>query len=118
MRYLQNLQLKPQSLMPEELRYGYISANLYFNLFHAGFCAPYIANPNYMLLVDFRSREEYDESHLVTAVHHDRFDWASVDYSDLAAYSVVVFYDFDGTAAANLFSGLYNAFNRVKEMGV
>jgi hypothetical protein len=40
--------------MPEELRYGYISPNLYFNLFHAGFCAPYIANPNYMLLVDFR----------------------------------------------------------------
>ena len=43
--------------MPEELRFGYISPNLYFNLFHAGFCAPYIANPNYLLLVDFRTRE-------------------------------------------------------------
>ena len=42
--------------MPEELRFGYISPNLYFNLFHAGFCAPYIANPNYLLLVDFRTR--------------------------------------------------------------
>ena len=46
--------------MPEELRFGYISPNLYFNLFHAGFCAPYIANPNYLLLVDFRTREPSD----------------------------------------------------------
>jgi hypothetical protein len=52
--YLDHLRLKPKSLMPEDLRYGYISANSFFNLFHAGFCAPYIANPNYMLLVDFR----------------------------------------------------------------
>lgn len=46
--------LEPTSLVPEELRYGYISANTFFNLFHAGFCGPYISNPNYMLLIDFR----------------------------------------------------------------
>ena len=40
---------------------GYISTNMFFNLFHAGFCAPYISNPNYLLLVDFRTREEFDD---------------------------------------------------------
>ena len=52
--YLDHLYLKPKSLLPEEFRYGYVSVNNFFNLFHAGFCGPYISNPNYMLLVDFR----------------------------------------------------------------
>ncbi len=56
--YLNNLKLEPKVLLPESLKYGYISANTFFNLFHAGFHGPYIANPNYMLLVDFRSEQE------------------------------------------------------------
>lgn len=52
--YLNDLMLEPRSLVPEELRFGYISTNTFFNMFHAGFCGPYIANPKYMLLVDFR----------------------------------------------------------------
>lgn len=54
MHFLDNLYLTPKSLLPENLGYGYVSVNAFFNLFHAGFCAPYIANPNYLLLVDFR----------------------------------------------------------------
>jgi hypothetical protein len=33
---------------------GYISVNQFYNHFHNGFCAPYISNPNYMLIIDFR----------------------------------------------------------------
>lgn len=51
---MNNLYLEPRSLLPEALNFGYISPNAFFNLFHAGFCGPYIANPNYLLLVDFR----------------------------------------------------------------
>ena len=52
--FLNDLVREPTSLYPEELRYGYISEYSFFNLFHAGFCGPYISNPNYLLLVDFR----------------------------------------------------------------
>ena len=97
--YLNNLYLEPKSLTPEDLRYGYISANTFFNLFHAGFCAPYISNPNYMLLVDFRyvyvsgqrflnvslyfrgrSREEFDECHILTATHYESLSWDMIEY--------------------------------------
>ena len=65
-----------------------------------------------------RIREEYDESHLVTAVHYERFAWETMEFAELCPYSVIVFYDADGTAAANLYSILYRAFNRLKDMQV
>jgi hypothetical protein len=87
---------------------------------------------------DFRTRDEYNARHLVTAVHYDRFQWEAIDFrgmilgffspfycfnfcslkTELCSYSVVVFYDADGTAAANLYTILYRAFNKVKSMGV
>ncbi len=54
---MNDLYLEPKSLLPESLKFGYVSPNAFFNLFHAGFCGPYIANPHYMLLVDFRQGE-------------------------------------------------------------
>ena len=63
-------------------------------------------------------REEYDDSHLVTAVHYERFDWETMEFAELCSYSVIVFYDADGTAAANIFTILHKAFNRLKEMQV
>ena len=78
--YLHNLSIEPKSLTPEDLRYGYVSANMFFNLFHAGFCAPYIQNPNYMLLVDFRTKEEYNDGHLLTAIHYESFTWDMIEY--------------------------------------
>ena len=63
-------------------------------------------------------REEYDDSHLVTAVHYERFAWETMEFAELCPYSVIVFYDADGTAAANLYTILYRSFNRLKDMQV
>ena len=53
-RFLKGLKVQPNILSAEQFRGGYISAFQFYNLFHAGFCSPYIYNPNYMLIVDFR----------------------------------------------------------------
>ncbi len=88
-------------------------------MFHAGFCGPYIANPNYLLLVDFRTREEYDESRLATSVHYESLTWDMIDSREVAdRYSVVVFYDQDGTAAANVLSVLQRAYKALKKRQV
>ena len=41
-----------------------------------------------------------------------------MEFSELCSYSVIVFYDEDGTAAANLYTILHRAFNRLREMQV
>lgn len=116
--YLNDLMLEPRSLVPEELRFGYISTNTFFNMFHAGFCGPYIANPKYMLLVDFRSLEEFEESHVHSAMHFTAIPWDAVTFFDFASYSLIVFYDFDGTAAANIYSVLFRARQRLKKLRI
>ena len=63
-------------------------------------------------------REEYDDTHLVTAVHYERFAWETMEFAELCSYSVIVFYDADGTAAANLYTILHRSFNRLKGMQV
>lgn len=97
--------------MPENYRDGYISVSQFYNFFHGGFCGPYIRNPHYMLIVDFRfelkciwrvtitiftskasnfselmpiaiyfrTREEFEESHIVTAIHYQSIDWDRKD---------------------------------------
>ena len=53
-KYLEELVKKPNTLVPENYRDGYISVSQFYNIFHGGFCGPYICNPDYMLIVDFR----------------------------------------------------------------
>ncbi len=52
---MRDVKIQPNTLPADAFSgTGYISAYQFYNLFHAGFCAPYICNPNYMLVVDFR----------------------------------------------------------------
>jgi len=71
---MKDLKLQPNNLDPENLRDGYISVDRvslayfqpsfgifniknyfqFYNYFHNGFCGPYIENPFYMLIIDFR----------------------------------------------------------------
>ena len=41
-----------------------------------------------------------------------------MEFAELCSYSVIVFYDEDGTAAANLYTILHRAFNRLRDMQV
>ncbi len=52
--YLSDLTVEPASLSSESFREGFLSAQEFYNVYHAGFCGPYIANPNYLLIIDFR----------------------------------------------------------------
>ena len=65
-----------------------------------------------------RSRDEYEESRLVTSTHYESLSWNMIECPDLCPYSVVVFYDHDGTAAANVLSVLHRAFKALKKRQV
>ena len=52
--FLRDLAVRPRVLAPENYRYGYISPGQFYNHFHDGQAAPYLKNPTYMLIVDFR----------------------------------------------------------------
>lgn len=65
-----------------------------------------------------RCREDYEEDHLVTATHFESLSWDMVESPGLCRHSVVVFYDHDGTSAANVLSLLYKAFRALKRRQV
>ena len=48
------------------------SARALFNLFHSGYCSAYIQNPAYLLVVDFRSLEDWIVERVITSHHHER----------------------------------------------
>ncbi|CAB4065638.1 E2F4_5 [Lepeophtheirus salmonis] len=99
--YLGSLEKEPATINPENYEH-YISLTGFYNLIHAGFCGPYLSNPNYLLIVDFRFIEEYLESHVVTAIHHTQVDWYSAIDESLRSYSSIILYDDDGASSANL----------------
>ncbi|XP_043241442.1 uncharacterized protein LOC122391498 [Amphibalanus amphitrite] len=51
---LYKLKRTPQPLEPDGETDGFISARLFHNLYYSGFYAPYICNPEYLLLLDCR----------------------------------------------------------------
>ncbi|XP_071442569.1 serine/threonine/tyrosine-interacting-like protein 1 [Hetaerina americana] len=76
----------------------------FHNIFYDGFYAPYIRNPDYLLIVDAREEEEaYEMSHVVTAQWHGRMahfkamNEAKEDKDKLTRYCHVVLYDADGS---------------------
>ena len=48
------------------------SARALFNMFHSGYCSAYIQNPAYLLLVDFRTLEDWIVERVITSHHHER----------------------------------------------
>ena len=119
--FLRNLVIRPRVLIPENYRDGYISAGRFYNHFHDGLCGPYLKNPNYMLIIDFRTRGEFEASHILTAVHHSKFRgrWASnVIQQLLSGFNFVVFYDHDGTSAANNQSPIHEALDKLTKQNV
>ena len=68
----EGLKTTPGKLDTEEWRDGLVSARSMFNMFHAGYCSAYMQNPSYMLVVDFRSLEDWIVERVVTSLHHER----------------------------------------------
>lgn len=109
------LKLDPAGLDLEEWRYGLISVRTMFNLFHAGYCSAYIQNPTYLLVLDFRSLEDWLEERIVTSLHHERLPYLE---KCLGRYNTVVLYDRDGASVGNLRSPLWRAYTRMKNSGL
>ena len=55
-----------------ELVRTFFSARALFNMFHSGYCSAYIQNPAYLLLVDFRTLEDWIVERVITSHHHER----------------------------------------------
>ena len=68
----EGLKTIPVKLDTEEWREGLVSARSMFNMFHAGYCSAYIQNPSYMLILDFRSLEDWIMERVATSLHHER----------------------------------------------
>jgi len=119
--FLRDLAVRPRVLVPENYRDGYISPGQFYNHFHDGLCAPYLKNPTYMLIIDFRTREEFDASHLLTSIHCSKFRgrWTSVIIQKLLSkFNFIVFYDHDGTSAANVQSPIHQTSKTLVDAGI
>ena len=68
----EGLKTIPVQLETEEWRDGLISVRTMLNMFHAGYCSAYVQNPSYMLVVDFRSLEDWIVERVLTSFHHER----------------------------------------------
>ena len=67
----EGLKTVPVRLETEEWKDGLISVRTMFNMFHAGYCSAYVQNPSYMLVVDFRSLEDWIVERVQTSLHHE-----------------------------------------------
>jgi len=116
----ENSELKviPSQLDNEEWRDGLISARTLFNIFHAGFCSAYIQNIKYLLLLDFRSVEDWIVERVYTSQHYDKFSTNDKRCHECLEYSVIVLYDSDGTSVGNIRSPLRKTYLKMKSAGL
>lgn len=87
----------PIPLDPEEERdkNHSISPCQFHNLFYDGFYAPYMSNPDYLMLVDVRDENSFLERHILSARWYGFLPLDNLQ--DLSKYTLIVLYDQDGS---------------------
>jgi len=110
-----DLRVVPAPIDLQDWKGGIISPRTLYNLFHGGYCSAYIQNPTYLLVLDFRSLEEWLEERVATSLHHTRLHHL---HKCLARYSSIVLYDRDGSSIGNLRSPLWRAYTRMVSGGL
>lgn len=111
----EGLKTIPGKLDTEEWRDGLVSARSMFNMFHAGYCSAYMQNPSYMLVVDFRSLEDWIVERVVTSLHHERLQNSE---KGLHHYSIIILYDKDGASVGNIKSPLRKTYVKMRSQGL
>jgi len=111
----EGLKTIPVKLDTEEWREGLVSARSMFNMFHAGYCSAYIQNPSYMLILDFRSLEDWIMERVATSLHHERL--TSME-KGLKRYHIIFLYDKDGASVGNIKSPLRKAYVKMRSLGL
>jgi len=112
------LKTVPVPLEPEEDRNHdhCLSARQFHNLFYDGFYAPYMSNPDYLLLVDTREETPFLEGHLLSAVWHGKLATSSeICYDDLKKYTLIILYDQDGSGIRQEGSIISQLQNKLKK---
>ncbi|XP_023325493.1 uncharacterized protein LOC111699140 [Eurytemora carolleeae] len=109
------LKIQPNSLKTEEWREGLISTRTFYNWFHAGYCSAYIQNPLYMLILDFRSVDDWLKERVPTSVHYERLH---LYQQNLDEYSQILLYDKDGCSVGNIKSPLRKSYLRLRGLGL
>lgn len=105
----------PVPLDPEEDRNHdhSLSQRQFHNLFYDGFYAPYMSNPDYMMLLDVREENSYLERHILSARWHGTLSLDSKP--DLSKYTLIILYDQDGSGIGNQNSALNKLQVRLKK---
>ncbi|XP_057370320.1 uncharacterized protein LOC130691389 [Daphnia carinata] len=87
----------PIPLDPEEGRdkHHSISPCQFHNLFYDGFYAPYMSNPDYLMLVDVRDENSFLERHILSARWYGTLPLENLQ--DLSKYTLIILYDQDGS---------------------
>jgi len=113
----EGLKTVPLLLDTEEWRDGLVSARTMFNMFHAGYCSAYVQNPTYILVVDFRSLEDWVVERVVTSIHHERLQNIE-KVAGLNRYNLIVLYDKDGASVGNIKSPLRKTYLKMRSLGL
>eukprot|EP00045_Choanoeca_perplexa_P019228 m.263 g.263 ORF g.263 m.263 type:complete len:471 (-) comp345_c0_seq1:46-1458(-) len=74
---------------------GAIGLQDFYNSFNAGIVRPFIVDQDYMLIVDTRSKEDFDKGHVVSAVNRASVASLLSQYN-LEDFSFIVLYDTNG----------------------
>lgn len=112
------LKTVPVPLEPEEDRNHdhCLSARQFHNLFYDGFYAPYMSNPDYLLLVDTREETLFLEGHLLSAVWHGKLTTSSeICHEVLKKYTLIILYDQDGSGIRQEDSIISQLQNKLKK---
>eukprot|EP00088_Acartia_fossae_P035887 TRINITY_DN37003_c0_g1_i1.p1 TRINITY_DN37003_c0_g1~~TRINITY_DN37003_c0_g1_i1.p1 ORF type:complete len:371 (+),score=52.63 TRINITY_DN37003_c0_g1_i1:180-1292(+) len=107
--------IQPNFLDNEDWREGLISARTFYNWFHAGFCSAYIQNPQYMLIIDFRSLEDWHKERVKTAIHYKHFNNFQKFTEE---YTHIILYDKDGSSIGNIRSPIRRMYLKLKSEGM
>ncbi len=100
----------PVPLNPEEDRNKdhSISPRQFHNLFYDGFYAPYMSNPDYLMLIDARDENSFLERHILSARWYGVLPLDNLqDLFNLSKYTLIILYDQDGTGIEDQDSNLF-----------
>ena len=93
----------PQSVPNAQLEDGFMSVHELYNSMNDGQRMPYLHDPTYMLILDARAREDFNDLHLTTARHSGAVDAeydCLLEKGRLTNFTFVVVYDGSSKAGA------------------
>ncbi|XP_041485385.1 probable rhodanese domain-containing dual specificity protein phosphatase [Lytechinus variegatus] len=112
--------LVPQEVPKCDAGEDFVSAHEMYNSLNDGQRAPYLHDPQYMLILDVRDRGDYNESHITTARHSTAVD---TEYDCLLSqgkvdkFTMVIVYD-QGSTTVTVDPTLASFVQRLKDANV